>query len=266
MTSADDRARAALRHPDLAWVMNELPPEYRDNPAVIRHLMTVAANASPEFARSPAYHAAAAATSDLGRERDFRDRVARAYYDPKIRAKFGAARVEAAWADPEAALAELRSMSVAGGLSPALNEALDVIYEARQFATETGGTLSGPPPAVAPIPSDPATADAERAALVEKSVSGQLSKAENTRLNQLYEAQVTRETGAPLPADKPAAQSERARLVSKSVAGKLNSAEDARLTQLYEAKVIADGTPVEEVTAHKKALGIPSSPAATTEE
>ena len=233
-------AAEALRHRDLAWVMAEVPAGYRDNPAVIAKLLAVAAEADPSFAQSPAYHAAHAAATELGAERTLRDRMAAAYWNPEIRARFGEARVEAAWRDPETALVELRNLSVAGGLSPALNTALDTLYEVRQYATENNLSM-GAAPAAAPIPTDPATADAERAALVQKSISGALSKAEDARLNALYEVQAARDAGAPLPSDKPAPPSERAALVQKSIAGKLSPDENARLDSLYVAEAIASG-------------------------
>src|SRR6202043_319552 len=153
-------------HKSLQWVMAHVPREYRDNPAVIRSFLTTAANGDPSFADDPAYHAAHASLAELQGARDLRDEVARLYHDPKIRAEFGEARVEAAFRDPATAYRELIQRSATGGLSPSLDRALDVIGEVRQFQSEHG--IAEAPRTEAPIPGDVGKAEAEIKSLVGK--------------------------------------------------------------------------------------------------
>jgi hypothetical protein len=241
-------ARRALDNPALRWLLSDLPPAYADNPAALRALLTAAAEQDPKFSDSAAYHAAHSALAELQQTRDLRDEVARLYHDPKIRAEFGDARVEAAWRDPAAAYHELIQQSAAGGLSPELDRALDVIGEVRQFASEHG--IAEPVPAEVPLPTNAGKAEGELAALRTKSVSGTLTKAEDARLTKLYEARIAREdTGAVeelaahrkalgIPA-KPAGEFER--LIGKSVGGALTPAEDSRLNQLSGERAIEQG-------------------------
>src|SRR6202043_378965 len=148
-------------HKSLQWVMAHVPREYRDNPAVIRSFLTTAANGDPSFADDPAYHAAHASLAELQGARDLRDEVARLYHDPKIRAEFGEARVEAALRDPATAYRDLIQRSATGGLSASLDRALDVLGEVRQFASEHG--IAEPAPAEVPIPAAPGKAESDLA-------------------------------------------------------------------------------------------------------
>jgi hypothetical protein len=244
----EQRARSALGHKDLAWIMANVPREYRDNPAVIRSFLVTAAEGWQEFADSAVYHSAHSALAELQQTRDLRDQVAAIYWDPKIRAEFGEARVEAAFRDPATAYHELIQQSAAGGLSPHLDKALDVIGEVRQFASEHG--IAEPVPAEVPLPNDVGKAEAEIKSLVGKSVSGRLSAAEDARLTKLYEARIAREdTGAAAEIaahakslgmrDRPAGEFER--LIGKSVGGKLSPAENDRLDQLSGARAVEQG-------------------------
>jgi hypothetical protein len=239
MTSAFDRARQAMQHEALAWVWAEIPTELRDSAEVVRHLLVAAAGADPSLGESPVYARAHSLLVAAGREQELQQRISAAYWNPQIRAKFGAARVEEAWRDPETALVELRSMSTNGTLPPGADQVLDTIYEAREFARENGGTLSGPPPAAAPIPTDPAAANAERKALIAKSIGGTLSKAENARLNALIAAGASAdEVAAHRKAlGVPAAPAERKTLIQKSVAGTITPAESEQLNTSISADI-----------------------------
>jgi hypothetical protein len=241
-------ARRALGHKDLAWIMANIPREYRDDAKVVRSFLTGVAEVWPEFADSAAYHSAHSALAELQQTRDLRDTVARLYHDPKLRAQVGEARVEAAFRDPATAYRELIQQSAAGRLSPELDRALDVIGEVRQFASEHG--IAEPAPAEVPLPTNAGKAESELAALRSKSVAGTLTKAEDQRLTQLYEARIAREdTGAAeelaahrkalgMPA-KPAGEFER--LIGKSVGGKLSPAENDRLNQLSGERAVQQG-------------------------
>lgn len=244
----ESRASRALAHPDLAWLLDDLPSGYKNNPKAISALLVAAADADPAFASSPAYKAAHAALVPLGEARDLRDRLAAAWHNPRIRAEVGEARLAAAWRDPESAFRELIQRSAAGGLSPALDAALNTLGEYREFARANGQAL--PQPSEAPIPSDVGKVESELAELRTKSVNGNITKAEDARLNQLYEARVARENtdaAAEIAAhakalgmrDRPAG--EYRSLIEKSVTGKLTAEEDSRLTQLSGARAIEQG-------------------------
>jgi type VI protein secretion system component VasK len=235
-------ARRALGHKDLQWLVSDLPAGYADNPAALRALLVAAGQQDPKFSDSAAYHAAHSALAELQQTRDLRDTVARLYHDPKLRAQVGDDKVEAAWRNPEMARQFLIQRSVTTGLSPELDLALNVIGEARQFASEQG--IAEPAPAAVPIPTDSTKRETEIATLRTKSVGGTLSKAEDARLNQLYEARIGRETGAEAAAPrqdgkKPAGEFER--LIGKSVGGKLSPAEDSRLNELSQARAVEQG-------------------------
>ena len=241
-------ARRALGHKDLAWIMANIPREYRDDAKVVRSFLTGVAEVWPEFADSAPYASAHSALHELEQARGLRDEVARLYHDPKIRAEFGEARVEAAFRDPATAYRELIQRSATGGLSPSLDRALDVIGEVRQFQSEHG--IAEAPRTEAPIPGDVGKAEAEIKALRGKSIDGTLTKAEDARLTQLYEARVAREdsgAAAEIAAhakalglrDRPAGEYHS--LIDKSLAGKLSPAENDRLNQLSGERAIEQG-------------------------
>jgi hypothetical protein len=235
-------ARRALGHKDLQWVVAHVPKPYQDNPAVIRSFLVTAAEGWPEFADSAAYHSAHSALAELQQTRDLRDEVARLYHDPKIRAEFGDARVEAAFKNPAVAREELRALSVSGKLSKEADQALNLIYETQEYSRQYG--IPEAAPAVVPIPSDSTKRETEIAELRSKSVAGTLTKAEDARLNQLYEARIGRETGAEAAAPrqdgkKPPGEFER--LIGKSVGGKLSPSEDSRLNELAQARAVEQG-------------------------
>jgi hypothetical protein len=247
LAKIEANARRALGHKDLAWIVAHVPREYRDNPKVIRSFLVTAAEGWAEFADSAAYHSAHSALAELQQVRDLRDQIAAVYWDPKIRAEFGEARVEAAFRDPETAYHELIQQSVAGRLSPELDRALNVIGEVRQFASEHG--IAEPAPAEVPIPGDAGKAEAEIKALRGKSIDGTLSRAEDARLTKLYEARIAREdsgAAAELAAHRkalgiPAKPDQYRSLIDKSLNGKLTPEEDARLTEMSGDRAVAQG-------------------------
>src|SRR3954447_14369563 len=130
-----------------------IPREDRADPSALRQWLILASEFDPKGAQRPAYAEAHAALTAASAERDLSDQIARLYHDPKIRAEFGAERVEAAWRDPETAREELLALSAAGKLSKAGSAALDGLYAVRQYAIEQGTPL--PEPAAAPLPSNP---------------------------------------------------------------------------------------------------------------
>jgi hypothetical protein len=152
----EQRASRALAHPDLAWLLDDLPNGYKNNPKAISALLVAAAAADPAFAESQPYRDAHAALVPAVAARTLRDQVSELYWSPEIRAKFGTARVAAAFRDPATAYRELIQQSAAGGLSPHLDKALNVIGEVRQFASEHG--IAEPVPAefrCRPMPARP---------------------------------------------------------------------------------------------------------------
>lgn len=241
MTSALDRARQAMGHPSLAWIAAEVPAALRDNPSVIRSLLVYAAGLDPALGESPVYAQAHSLLIAAGQERELADRISKLYWDPKIRARFGQERVEQAWNDPNTALEELKAMSVAGTLPAGLDQALDTLYQVREYARENN--IAQPVAAETPLPTG-AAADAERKALISKSVAGKLSPAENAKLNALIAAGASAEEvaahrkalGVPAESGPVRAPAERRALYQKS---SLTPAEDAQLNASIAADIAA---------------------------
>jgi hypothetical protein len=232
------RARQALAHPRLRHLMALIPSEDRGDPRALALWLSTAASFDPRGASSQAYKDVFSAVQAWGEARDLNDRVSRAYHNPKLRAEIGVERIEAAMRDPETAYAELIERSAAGGLSPALDEALNMLGEVRQFVTERGGEM--PPPAVAPIPTDAVGRETEIQRLIAKSVAGELTKAEDQRLDELFEAQ-TDDAEAAAATRTAAAPDEFDRLVQRSISGELTPEDDARLNHLAGARAIEAG-------------------------
>lgn len=109
-----------------------------------------------------------------------------------------------------------------------------------------------------PVPTNAAQRESEVAALVEKSVRGELNEREDARLNELLAARVESEQaaeeqalaayraarrgrGGPPPAALPQNSGELKRLVARSLEGTLTPAESARYSALIEAQLIAAG-------------------------
>jgi hypothetical protein len=171
-------AKRALAHRDLQDIIRVVPAAERDNPAALRSWLTIAAGI--DRSREPAINAALEALQPVEHARNLRDQAARLYHDPALRARYGADKVEAAWADPETARELLLRESAAGRLPQEGHDALTALYEVRELAAEHGAPL----PAVAevPIPSGVDGQEQERLALLGKS---RKTEAEHQRLTQL---------------------------------------------------------------------------------
>jgi hypothetical protein len=171
------------------------------------------------------------------------DDIARAYHDPKLRARYGADAVERAWSDPQTARELLLKESGAGRLPPEADGALRLIYEAQQFAAESGAKL--PAPAAKPLPTAADEVDAEYQTLIGQSATGRLLPAEAERLQSLAEARVAAQdrqsAAAEAVGDRKPTPSEYASLIAKSVSGRLSDAEGARLTGLAGERAVAEG-------------------------
>jgi hypothetical protein len=100
------------------------------------------------------------------------------------------------------------------------------------------------------LPTNAGKAEGELAALRTKSVNGNITKAEDARLNQLYEARIAREdTGAAAEIaahakalgmrDRPAADYRA--LIDKSLAGTLTPSENDRLNEMSGARAVEQG-------------------------
>jgi hypothetical protein len=237
--SLEQRARHALAHKDIKFIFDDLPAGYRDNPKALRELL-IGVVEGHRLASSSAYKEAHAALSELQDARDLQHRIATAYHDPKLRAEFGEARIDAALRDPAAAYAELLDLSAKGKLSAAAVRAFDTLAEAREYSRAAGQEWSAPQQEQ--IPTDNTKRETEIATLLSKSADGKLSKAEDARLLSLYEARLASEaTENPAPASAPKRPDEFRQLAEKSITGKLTTAEDARYTELAQARAVEQG-------------------------
>ena len=235
----EQAARAAMRHRDIAFIFEGLPRGYHGNPALLRQLLMRVVEGHP-LANSEAYRRAHAALSEVQGARDLQSRIAALYHSPALRAEFGAERIEAAFKTPAVAREELRALSVSGKLSKEADQALNLIYETQEYSRQYG--IPEAAPAVVPIPSDSTKRETEIAELRTKSVTGTLSKAEDARLNQLYEARIGRDVAEENSTTSVATKPDEYRaLISKSVAGKLSPAEDSRLNELSQARAVEQG-------------------------
>lgn len=235
MPSPIDRLRAkaadALRHKDLAWTLPYIPAPYRNSPAVIRSILSSAAAGDPRFADSEAYATAHGALYEWQRAEDLSRRVSEIYHDPAVQLAAGD-KLDWYWAHPAAAKEKLTQMAASGSLPPALHRALDVVYEAQEFASENG--IAEPAIAAKPLPANP---DAEIADLVAKP---RLTVAEDQRLDQLYAMRLEREERAGATVATPKTPGEFERLAKKSLHG-LTADEERRLDELAGARAIASG-------------------------
>jgi hypothetical protein len=231
-----------------------IPRADHNDPRALSGWLTAAALEDPAGARRPGFLAADAALQELNSALDLQSRIATVFHDPKLRAEVGVERIEAALRDPEGAYAELIQKSAAGKLSPQLNEALNVLGEAREFARENGAEWTAAPPP--PIPSDSTARETEIAALNLKSINRAITPAERERQLQLYEQRLAGESAAetePKTAGRPRdgagrfqqpdkPSGEYARLLEKSIGrGGLSATERSRMLTLAADWAIASG-------------------------
>jgi hypothetical protein len=182
--------RLDVRHPDRApWrsARNALVAQCRR-----RH--------DPELDRSPEFAAAFAGVDQAARAVELQHEAARLYHDPAIR-KAAGDKLDRYWQHAQEAFEALVDQSAAHGLPRDLDRALDVIGEARQFATEAG--IPEAAPEAPPVPASARELEFEIGELVQKSVSGTPlieRPEEDSRLNHLAGARAI-EAGLVAPED-----------------------------------------------------------------
>ena len=238
----------ALAHKDLAWIVGEIPPKLRNNPRVVKSFLATAAGIDPQLADSQAFRAAIAASSEQQQTDDLQARVAQIYHDPTIRelaAKSGL-DMDYYWSHPKAAYDKLIKLSASNPKlfnSPALQAAVHVLAEAREFNSSQGITEAAP--AAEPIPSGAAARDAEYDKLIKANATGRLSQADSARLMQLAAARSPEDADGQPVVDMPAEATqsglspEYTRLLAANSSGKLSETDSARLLQLGEARAVA---------------------------
>jgi hypothetical protein len=189
-------AAAALKHPDMSWIMKHVPARYRDNAAVIRELLVAAATADPGLADNEAFATAHANLTQVTEARDLRDQVARLYHDPEIRAAAGD-KLDWYFAHPRDAYAALLDASASGSIKQVAYDAMVAAQGAIDFETEHGGGSAPSTPPVT-IPSDPGKAEAEYKALIEKSITKRalMTATEEEKMHALALGIVTRRDAA----------------------------------------------------------------------
>jgi hypothetical protein len=239
-------AAAALKHPDLAWIMKHVPARYADNGRVIRELFTAAATADPGLADSEAFSMAYANLAQVSEARDLRDSVARLYHEPEIRAAAGD-KLDWYFAHPRDAYAALLDASASGSIKQVAYDAMVAAQGAIDFEAEhgDGSAPSTPPPA---LPSDPGKAEAEYRKLIEKSITKRelMTATDEERMNALALGIVTRRDAAEAvriaaaTAPKPE-PGEYEKLIEKSVDGGLNDTESTRLNDLATDRAASAG-------------------------
>jgi hypothetical protein len=234
------RADRALHAPRLRNLLAAIPAAHHGDPREMRSWLNAAQGIDPELDRSPEFGAAFAAVDQAARAVELQHEAARLYHDPAIR-KAAGDKLDWYWQHPQEAFQALVDQSAAHGLPRELDRALDVIGEARVFADEIG--MPEAETEAPPVPASGRELEFEIGELVQKSVSGTLTKAEDARLSQLYEAQVGRENDGNLsPATRtPPAPDEFSRLIDRSIRGELSVEDDARLNHLAGARAIEAG-------------------------
>jgi hypothetical protein len=246
VTKLEKLAAAALRHPDLRWIMKEVPARYADNGRVIASLLVAAATADPRFADNEAFATAYASLSQVNEARDLRDQVARLYHDPEIRAAAGD-KLDWYFAHPRDAYAALLDASASGSIKQVAHDAMVAAQGAIDFESEHGGgsAPSTPPPA---LPSDPGKAEAEYKALIEKSITKRelMTATDEERMHALALGKVTRADAAEavriaaLTAPKPE-PGEYERLISESTERPLDAGKQGRLEELAGERAASAG-------------------------
>jgi hypothetical protein len=247
VTKLEKLAAAALKHPDMSWIMKHVPARYRDDSRVISELLVAAATADPGLADNEAFATAHASLSQVSEARDLRDKVARLYHDPEIRAAagdkldyyFSSAGVRDGYA-------ALLDASASGSIKQVAYDAMVAAQGAIDFESEHGGgsASSTPPPA---LPSDPGKAEAEYRRLIEKSISDKkLTLTEDERMHALALGIVTRRDAAEAvriaaaTAPKPE-PGEYERLISESTERALDAGEQGRLEELATDRAASAG-------------------------
>jgi len=240
---------AALGHRQFNKLRALIPPEDHDDARKLLSWFITAASFDPKGADTPAYREAHAALHGLVAAQDLGNRAARLYHDPKIRAEFGDAAVEAFWRNPDTAYEMLIERGSTGKLPPHLSEALSVIGEVRSFSAEQGIAEPAASSQQERLPVG-AAAESEWKSLIAKSAVGRISQAEETRLTRLAEARVAagdRATAAELAAHakalgmpaRPAGEFQS--LIDKSIDDQLSESETARMTQLAGQRAVEQG-------------------------
>jgi len=234
--------------------MDLVPRQFRDQPLAVREILLAAAQGDPGLTDNPAWRAAYEAQTKAQAGRDLQSRVAALCADPAVRAAAGD-RFDEFVQHPErayAALIELSTTNPRAFRSPAMQEALQVVAEVREFQAAHG--IAEPAAPAPPLPSDTRQLDAEYQALIGKlAAAGELSEGEQGRLQALAAIRVEREAVAETAAlHQPAgprdgngrflgAGDEYSRLIGKNLHGGLNLGERARLEELATARLIESG-------------------------
>jgi hypothetical protein len=244
-------AKQALEHPMFRDLFTHIPKAEQNDPQAMKAWLRAAAEIDPKGSDRAPYKSAYAALDNWVQAEDFSSRVAALANSPALRAEFGAERIEAALKDPAAAREELRALSATGKLSKQADRALGLLYEAQEFSRQYD--IPESPRVETPMPVNGAALQGEIDALRGKSINGTISKAEDARLDRLYEQRLAKlpegatdeekashrkALGIP---EKPARPDEYRTLISRSVAGKLTPEENSRLDRLSEARAVADG-------------------------
>jgi hypothetical protein len=154
------------------------------------------------------------------------------------------------YAHPQEAYAELIRRGAVDKLPAGLENALSVIGEARQFATDNN--IAEVAVAEVAIPHEAGARDAEYRDLIDRSARGRLSAAQDARLLALAEARTAALSEGATPQEMAAhrrtlglpqkpAGSEYEKLIAKSASQRLSAAEDQQLHELATARAIEAG-------------------------
>src|SRR4051794_7770117 len=97
--SIEQAARQALGHRRLSTLMSAIPGKDLANPHEVMMWLRAAVSLEPAVLDDGAFMAAHAAVSKWVAGADLQRRISDVYWNPKLRAEIGEARLEAAWRD-----------------------------------------------------------------------------------------------------------------------------------------------------------------------
>ena len=248
MTDFAERARGAFKGP-LRRVLDALPSRYKDEPSVLLSIMSAVSGSDPALIDRPAWREAHSAVLAWNEAHGLAQKVSRLYHDPRLRAEFGADRIEYFYKHPDEAYAALITAGAEGGIKDrdAAHEALEAIGHVRAFSETHGLAYDGGTPTALPsLPPTAAGQDAAYRELIQKSLRGRLTADETERLDRLAGARAAAEergeNAAVVARQAPApAPGEYERLIKTSVTGPLSAGQQARLEQLAGQREVGAG-------------------------